>query len=112
MQDIVYPFGQSLSCKRLWKDKARAQPIGLVHDPACRQSGHEDRRKPVPALVQLLHNMEAALMRQQKVQEKNVRPVPMERFGRLPIVLCMEHMEVSAFVQEIRQQHAKSCVVV
>ena len=112
MQDIVYPFGQSLSCKRLWKDKARAQPIGLVHDPACRQSGHEDRREPVPALVHLLHDVEAALMRQQKVQEKNVRPVLVERFGCFPVVLCMEHMEVSALMQEVRQQHAKGCIVV
>lgn len=48
----------------------------------------------------MLHNVKAALVRQQKIQQKNVRSVPVERLGCLVLILCVKYMEVSALTQE------------
>ena len=53
----------------------------------------------------MLHNVKAALVRQQKIQQKNVRSVPVERLGCLVLILCVKYMEVSALTQGIRQEH-------
>ena len=47
----------------------------------------------------MLHNVKAALVRQQKIQQKNVRSVPMEHLGCLVRISCVEYTEVSALTQ-------------
>lgn len=100
VQCIVYPFDQRPCRKRLREHKACAQTVCLLYDPVCRQSRHKNRRDFVPVLAQMLHNVKAALVRQQKIQQKNVRSVPVERLGCLVLILCVKYMEVSALTQE------------
>ena len=63
------------------------------------------------ALTQLLHNVKAALVRQQKIQQKNVRSVPMEHLGCLVRIPCVEYTEVSALTQGIRQGILKASLL-
>ena len=69
VQCIVYPFDQRPCRKRLREHKACAQTVCLLYDPVCRQSRHKNRRDFVPVLAQMLHNVKAALVRQQKIQQ-------------------------------------------
>ena len=101
VQCIVYPFDQRPCRKRLREHKACAQTVCLLYDPVCRQSRHKNRRDFVPVLAQMLHNVKAALVRQQKIQQKNVRSVPVERLGCLVLILCVKYMEVSALMKRI-----------
>ena len=66
----------------------------------------------MPALTQMLHNVKAALVRQQKIQQKNVRSVPMEHLGCLVRISCVKYMEVSALTQGICQEHAEGFITV
>jgi len=112
VQYIVYPFGQRPCRKRLREHKACAQTVCLLYDLVRRQRCHKDRRDFVSALTQLLHNVKAALVRQQKIQQKNVRSVPMEHLGCLVLILCVKYMEVSALTQGIRQEHTEGFITV
>ena len=112
VQCIVYPFGQRPCRKRLREHKACAQTVCLLYDLVRRQRCHKDRRDFVSALTQLLHNVKAALGRQQKIQQKNVRSVPVERLGCLVLILCVKYMEVSALKQRIRQEDAEGVITV
>ena len=60
----------------------------------------------------MLHNVKAALVRQQKIQQKNVRSVPVERLGCLVLIPCVEYTEVSALTQGIRQEHTEGFITV
>ena len=60
----------------------------------------------------MLHNVKAALVRQQKIQQKNVRSVPMEYLGCLVRIPCVEYTEVSALTQGIRQEHTEGFITV
>ena len=64
------------------------------------------------ALTQLLHNVKAALVRQQKIQQKNVRSMSMERPGCLVRISCVKYMEVSALTQGICQEHTEGFITV
>ena len=112
VQCIVYPFGQRPCRKRLWEHKACAQTVCLLYDLVRRQSCHKNRRDFIPILAQMLHNVKAALVRQQKIQQKNVRSVPVERLGCLVLILCVKYMEVSALTQGIRQEHTEGFITV
>ena len=112
VQCIVYPFDQRPCRKRLREHKACAQTVCLLYDPVCRQSRHKNRRDFVPVLAQMLHNVKAALVRQQKIQQKNVRSVPVERLGCLVLILCVKYMEVSALTQGIRQEHTEGFITI
>ena len=112
VQCIVYPFGQRPCRKRLREHKACAQTVCLLYDLVRRQRCHKDRRDFVSALTQLLHNVKAALVRQQKIQQKNVRSMSMERLGCLVRISCVKYMEVSALTQGIRQEHTEGFITV
>ena len=66
----------------------------------------------MPALTQMLHNVKAALVRQQKIQQKNVRPMSMKCPGCLVRISCVKYIEVSALTQGIRQEHAEGFITV
>ena len=57
-------------------------------------------------------NVKAALVRQQKIQQKNVRSVPMEHLGCRVRIPCVEYTEVSALTQGIRQEHTEGFITV
>ena len=66
----------------------------------------------MPALTQMLHNVKAALVRQQKIQQKNVRSMSMKHPGCLVRISCVKYIEVSALTQGIRQVHAEGFITV
>ena len=102
VQCIVYPFGQRPCRKRLWEHKACAQTVCLLYDLVRRQRCHKDRRDFVSALTQLLHNVKAALVRQQKIQQKNVGSVPMEHLGCLVRIPCVERKSPRSRRESVR----------
>lgn len=112
MQHIVYPFDQRPCRERLREYKACPQAVCFIYDLMRWQSRHEDRRELVSALAHPLHDVKAALVRQQKIQQKNMRSVSMECLCRLVLIPCVKHIEVSSFMQGIRQQHTKSLIAV
>ena len=56
--------------------------------------------------------MGGRIMMQQKIQQKNVRSVPMEHLGCLVRIPCVEYTEVSALTQGIRQEHTEGFITV